>query len=125
MKLCLILALASLPFFALLSHPILALFGSRYAAATAALFVLGLTTYPYAVKAHYVAIARVRGRMRRAAFLTSVGACLEIGFAAVGGVAFGLTGVASGFLVALLVEAVMFSRTVLGAVRLRRNPWPS
>ncbi len=67
MRICLVLALASAPFFILFGHLILGFFGSSYQDATGALAVLGLTTYPIAVKAHYVAISRSRGHMQQAA----------------------------------------------------------
>jgi O-antigen/teichoic acid export membrane protein len=117
MKLCLPVALVSAPFFIIFSGQILRIFGPHYVTATAALAILGLTTYPAVIKAHYVAIARVRGQMQQAAFRTMVGACLEVGFAAAGATIYGLTGLALGFLVATTTEAVIFSRTVFGVLR--------
>lgn len=118
MRICLYLSLVSAPFFALFSGIILGLFGPFYKTATVALIILGLTTYPEAIKCHYVAIARVRGQMQQASFRSMVGAILEVGLAAVGCTVYGLTGVALGFLSALLLEALLFSPTVF---RLLRN----
>jgi len=117
MRICLALALASAPFFVIFSSLILRVFGHDYEAATAAMAILGFTTYPYAIKAHYVAIARVRGRMRQAALWTIVGAGLEVGLAATGGAFYGLTGVGVGFLAASLIEAALYSPSVFGVVR--------
>jgi O-antigen/teichoic acid export membrane protein len=117
MRLCLYLSIASAPFFLLLCRPILEAFGPSYEMASAALATLGFTTYPMAVKAHYVAISRVRGRMHQAAFRTMIGAIAEIGLAAAGGEIHGITGVAMGFLAATIVEAVLFSPLVFGVLR--------
>lgn len=116
MRICLILALASAPFFVISAGVILGFFGPLYEIATAALAILGFTTFPLAIKAHYVAVARVRGRMQQAALATTLGACLEVGLAAVGA-SHGLTGVAIGYLTALLVEAIFFFPLVLAVIR--------
>jgi len=117
MRICLILALLSAPFFVIFGHLILSLFGSAYVVASGALAILGLTTYPMAVKAHYVAISRSRGRMQQAATRSMVGAFLEVGLAAAGARVHGITGVAVGFLVATILEAFLFAPTVFGVLR--------
>ena len=117
MRICLVLAVISAPFFLLTSGFILGLFGRSYVGAEVALAILGLTTYPYAIKTHYVAISRIRGRMRRAAIWTMIGAALEISLAAVGAISFGVTGVAVGILAALLIETSIFAPTVYGVLR--------
>jgi O-antigen/teichoic acid export membrane protein len=121
MRICLILAIVSAPFFALLSGFILGIFGHSYEKAAGALVALGLTTYPVAIKAHYVAISRVRGRMQRAALWTAIGACLEVGLAAAGGFVHGVTGVAVGLLSGLTIEAAIFSPVVFGVLRMSRK----
>jgi len=120
MRIVLILALLSAPFFALFSHPILAIFGPKYVAASTALAVLGLTTYPMGIKAHYVAISRSRGRMQAAASRSMIGAFLEVGLATLGAVVHGITGVAVGYLIAVVLEAFLFGPVVFGV--LRRSP---
>ena len=90
MQICLVVALVSAPFFIVFSHFILGLFGKDYQSATAAMVILGFTTYPVAIKAHFVSIARVRGRIQQAAYLTMIGACFEVGFEQ-----FGLNGTGS------------------------------
>jgi O-antigen/teichoic acid export membrane protein len=122
MRICSVLSLVSAVGFLLFGGLILSAFGHDYLRATAALVVLALTTYPQSIKAHYVAIARVRGQMQQAAFRTTIGAALEIGVAAAGAVVYGLTGLAFGFLVALLLEAVLFSSSVYGVLRAAHAP---
>lgn len=116
MRISLVLSLASAPCFFIFAGLILRLFGSNYAIASTAMGLLGLSTYPYAIKSHYVAIARVQGRMQQAVFRSIGGACLEIALAAFGGSVHGLTGVASGILVALTLESAMYWPTVFGVL---------
>jgi len=120
MRICLVVALVSAPFFLLFSGTILAFFGPTYEMASSALIIMGFNTYPVAIKAHFVAISRVRGRMKQAALWTMVGAFLEVGLAAVGAVTYGVTGAAVGLFIALLVEAVLYSPVVFGVLRKAR-----
>lgn len=120
MRFCLFLALGSAPFFVLFSGVILGFFGHSYETAGPALGILGLTIYPSAIKFHYVAIARVRGRMQQAAFLAMIGAILEVVLAAVGAVVHGVTGLALGILLASVMECALFSPVVFGVVRMHR-----
>ena len=122
MRICRLLSIASAIFFFIFAGDILNVFGPDYVQATTALIIIGLTTYPQSLKAHYVAIARVRGRMQQAAFRTTVGACLEVGAAAAGAHVYGLTGLAVGYLVATLAETVLFSPTVFGVLRAAHAP---
>jgi O-antigen/teichoic acid export membrane protein len=117
MRICLVLALASAPFFIVFSRLILSIFGRSYVSATTALAILGFTTFPIAVKALFVSISRVRGRMAQAGISTLIGACLEVGLAAVGAVKYGITGVAGGFLAALLIEVTAYGPVVFGVLR--------
>lgn len=117
MRICLVISVATAPFFVIFAGLILRIFGHDYVSATAALAILGFATYPQTIKAHYVAIARVRGRMQRAALWTLVGGCLEVGFAAVGAVKHGLTGLAVAYLIAATLEAIIFSPSVFGVLR--------
>jgi O-antigen/teichoic acid export membrane protein len=117
MRICLVLSLASAPFFFIFAGLILRLFGANYAVASLAMGFLGLNTYPGAIKSHYVTIERVRGRMQTAVYLTLAGASLEIGLAAAGAALYGLTGVSIGILIALSVEAIFYSPTVFGVIR--------
>lgn len=122
MRICRLLSIVSALFFFIFAGLILRVFGHDYVQATTALIIIGLTTYPQSLKAHYVAIARVRGRMQFAAFRTTVGACLEVGLAAAGAHIHGLTGLGMGYLVATLTEAVLFSPSVFGVLRAAHAP---
>jgi O-antigen/teichoic acid export membrane protein len=122
MRICRLLSLMSAVLFFLLAGTVLHIFGHDYVRATTALIIIGLTTYPQSIKAHYVAIARVRGWMRVAAFRTTVGALLEVGLAAAGAHVHGLTGLAAGYLVATLTETVLFSPLVFGVLRAAHAP---
>ena len=122
MRICLVVSLMSALFFIVFSHFMLGLFGKDYQSATAAMIILGFTTYPVAIKAHFISIARVRGRIQQAAYLTMVGACFEVGLAAVGAALHGLRGTAAGYLLALILEVLMFGPTVFGVLRKKRPP---
>jgi O-antigen/teichoic acid export membrane protein len=122
MRICLVISVATAPVFVVFAGLILKIFGHDYVSATAALAILGFATYPQTIKAHYVAIARVRGRMQNAAMWTLVGGCLEVGFAAVGAIEHGLTGLAVAYLIAATLEAVFYSPSVFGVLRKTREP---
>lgn len=124
MRICLVLAMVSAPFFIVFSHLILSIYGRSYTSASTALAILGFTTYPIAVKAHFVSISRVRGQMARAGVTTLIGACFEVGLAAVGAVEYGLTGVAAGFLCAVLIEVAIYGPVVFGVLRASEDPTP-
>jgi O-antigen/teichoic acid export membrane protein len=124
MRICLVLALASAPFFIVFAHLILSIFGPSYTSASTALAIMGFSTYPIAVKAHFASISRVRGRMAQAGISTLIGACFEVGLAAVGAVVHGLTGVAVGFLSALLIEVAIYGPVVFGVLRTSGGPTP-
>jgi O-antigen/teichoic acid export membrane protein len=124
MRICLVISIITAPFFVIFAPFILRLFGHDYVTAAAALAILGFATYPQTIKAHYVAIARVRGRMQNAALWTLVGGCLEIGFSAVGAIEGGLTGLAIAYLIAATLEAILFSPSVFGVLRKARDVEP-
>jgi O-antigen/teichoic acid export membrane protein len=117
MRISLVVSVASAPCFFIFSGLILKLFGAHYVTASTAMGYLGLGIYPYAIKSHYVAIARVQGRMQQAVLWTMAGASLEVALAAVGGAVHGLTGVAIGILIALSLEALVYSPAVFGLLR--------
>ncbi len=117
MRVCVMLSVVSALVFLFGSHLILDVFRHSYVSAAPAMALLGLGTLPSAVKAHYVAIARVRGRMRRAARLASLAAAAEIAGVIVGAVTGKVTGAAAGLLVAYVVEAVLFAPTVIATLR--------
>lgn len=112
-----IVAAVTGPLFFLGSRFALSLFSPHYVVASTSLWILGLITAPSAVKAHYVAVARVANRLGEAALLATVGALGEVALATFGGVLGGISGMALGWLVALCAEAVIFGPTVLRALR--------
>ncbi len=117
MRISLVLSIASAPCFFIFSDLILRLFGPNYVVASTAMGILGLSTYPYALKSHYVSIARVQGKMQQAVLRTMAGACFEVGLAAAGGALYGLTGVAIGITLALSLEALVYAPAVFDVLR--------
>lgn len=118
------LAVISVPAFAFLSSFSLRLFSPEYVTATRAMMLLGLTILPSAIKAHYIAVSRVHGRLTRAALTSTVGAGLELAAAAVGAHGYGITGMAAGLLLAQVVEAAMFAPPVAAVVLGRGDRQP-
>lgn len=110
-----LLAIVIAPIFYLLSGFALSLFSPADLSARVAMALLGLTVAPFAVKCHYVVVARVRGQMGRAARLTTGGAALEVVLASLGGWFGGVSGMALGWLAALCIEAILFGPTVYRA----------
>jgi O-antigen/teichoic acid export membrane protein len=119
------LAIVAAPVFYIVSGFALSLFSSADLTARTAMWILALNIAPGAVKAHYVVASRVRGRMGRAARLSTGGAVLEVGLAGIGGAMGGLTGMAVGWLIALCIEALLFGPTVYHAATYRPPTVPS
>jgi O-antigen/teichoic acid export membrane protein len=100
---------------------ILRAFGREYASqGTIVLRISGIYVLLLIIKDHFIAIARVRGRIVKAARLCAVGAVLELSLAAVGGAYGGLAWVAVGSFSGLLLEASVMAPTVIR--ELRRTP---
>jgi O-antigen/teichoic acid export membrane protein len=117
MKICVVLSVVSGPVFLFGSRIILEMFRHNYVDAAPAMAILGFTTLPSAIKAHYVAIARVRQQMRRAALRTSCAALVEVAASIAGAELYGATGVALGLLSAYVLEAVLLGPTVINTIR--------
>jgi O-antigen/teichoic acid export membrane protein len=95
------------------AYPMLRLFGAAYAEyAHASLRILGLSMFPVLIKDHYIAIARVRGRLVSAASLVVVGAALEVVLAGLCAHLGGLQGLCVGWLAAQCGEAAFMAPTV-------------
>jgi len=93
---------------------ILSVFGPSYVHNGATVMrLLGVSVLLMVVKDHYIAIARIRDWLTRAAVLCAAGAVLEIGLAAAGGLLAGLDGVALGRILALLVQALVMSPAII------------
>ena len=93
----------------------LGILGPAYVPAAPALTLLFAASLPSAVKALYIAVCRVQGRLRLAATAVLTGSALEIALGAAGS-RWGVTGVAAGFLLATVVQAaVMWPRVARAA----------
>jgi O-antigen/teichoic acid export membrane protein len=115
---CALVGAASTVFVVLAGSRILSIFGPIYAhQATEALWFLTAGVFGTTMKDHYVVLARVENRIPAALPLLYFGTFLELAFALAGVIAGGLSGLAAGWLAALLIEAAIMSRRVLGATR--------
>ncbi|WP_264778193.1 lipopolysaccharide biosynthesis protein [Deinococcus aetherius] len=103
----------------LTARPLLALFGPAYEQHALSLQVLALTALPVIVKAHYIALGRVRGHLAGAAVMVALGGGVELAAAALGGRAWGVVGLSVGLLIAYGLEALCLLPTVL-----RGAGWP-
>lgn len=110
-----LLAVVSAPAIYLVGGFGLSLFAPTDLTARTAMWVLGLTVAPLAIKAHFVIVSRIRDQMGRAARLTTWASAVEVGCAAAGGWRGGVTGMAIGWLMALVLEAVLFAPVVYRA----------
>lgn len=97
---------------------VLGIFGHSYAVqALWSLRILGLESFPFIIKNHYVAVRRIQGRVARATLPTIAGSVLELGSSTVGAYLGGLSGLSLGWLLAVCIEAICMSRTVYKAAR--------
>jgi O-antigen/teichoic acid export membrane protein len=86
---------------------LLQVFGPAYAAhGTTILRLLLLAALPYVVKDHYVAVRRAQGRLGSASKVLSLATVGEVGAGIVGGLLWGINGLAIGWAVAATVEAL-------------------
>lgn len=99
--------------------PILSLFGPTYEQnALTTLQILTLGVFPETIKAHFLSITRVERRIAQTMPLVIGGTVLELCGAVAGALLTGLSGVAAGWLIAVCIEALIMSRTVLRFLRL-------
>jgi hypothetical protein len=99
---------------------ILNLFGHSYAEhAVWSLRILGLESFPFIIKNHFVALHRIEERVAYATFPTIAGGALELGASVLGAYLGGLSGLSLGWLLAVCIEAACMSRTVYKAA------WPA
>jgi O-antigen/teichoic acid export membrane protein len=102
--------------------PILGLFGAEYEqGALTTLHILALGVFPETIKAHFLSISRVERRIPETIPLVIGGTVLELLGAVAGGLAGSLALVATGWLVAVCIEAAVMSGTVFRFLRL--GPW--
>jgi O-antigen/teichoic acid export membrane protein len=108
------LGLLGVSFLFVAAGPLLSVFSRSYADEVGWVFrglILGV--FAALIKAHFVALAQVRGRVRRAAVLMWVFAAAEVGAAALGGSLDGLHGVTVAVVLVGYVEAAIMAPTVL------------
>ena len=104
---------------------IMLIFGSAYAEnASDSLRILTLGVFPLIVKDHYVAISRIHGRVASAGTIMVAGGLLEIGLATLGAYLGGLTGLSVGWMLAVVIEALIMFRPVYITVLPTRQPLP-
>ena len=102
---------------AVLATPLLNVFGEGYADASWTLRLLALSTVPLIVKTHYVAVARMQRKVRRATPVIWAGTMLEVIAVIVGARVGGLDGVALGWALAMSVEAIVMGPVIVRARR--------
>lgn len=95
-----------------LASPLLHLFGPAYDGAQISLQVLAMTSLPVVVKAHYIALGRLRDRLLPVSLAVGISGMLEVLGVAAGLRLGGVTGAAAGLLLALMVEATGMGKTV-------------
>jgi O-antigen/teichoic acid export membrane protein len=95
----------------------LGLLGRQYTVAAPALVILALGIFPLSVKVHYVTIGRLEDTMIATAWVSGAGALVELLLAAAGGLLAGLTGVALGVLLGLMIQAVAMAPRIRRVLR--------
>jgi O-antigen/teichoic acid export membrane protein len=111
-------ALAALAVMALIGPWLLGLYGATYAErATVALLVLTAAVMPLSIRAHWIAVRRIQGRIALASSVAVVGSIAEIAAATAGGVLWGIDGTAVGFALVMAGEGLLMSPHVLGIAR--------
>ena len=113
------LLVAALVLFILAFSPLLlSIFGEAYAdTGTAALRLLALSSLPLIIKTHYVAVMRIRRRLKPASRLIWAAAAVEILSSCLGAVLGGLPGLTLGWLVAMTLESLVMGPQLLKVVR--------
>ncbi|TPG44256.1 hypothetical protein EAH89_27545 [Roseomonas nepalensis] len=99
-----------------LSGPILAFFNPDYPAiAGPGLALLGFGLVSLAIRQHYLALMRLRGRMRASSVHFAAWSVLEIACACAGGLDAGLRGFVLGWLLSLSLQAATMLRPLIAA----------
>jgi len=87
---------------------ILSLFGPEYVeTASSTLYILAFGAFPLIIRAHYIAINQIHRTLREPIILMMIGAVIEISFAILGGVYFGLIGLSIAWVIAFCIEALI------------------
>jgi O-antigen/teichoic acid export membrane protein len=121
--LCVVTSVVAGVGFFLVSDLMLGFFGPSYASIGGpVLQILGLGVLAVALKYHYIAVQRLKGRMVRAAMLLGAGGVVELALAIWGAQLGGLSGFAWGWVCAAYLEAVCLVPSVLRATRSDCSP---
>ena len=107
-------ALAAGVFLLLFSSFVLHIFNPAYPEiAGSSLRFLGFSLLGVVIKFHYIALMRLRNRMRVASLWLGLAGIFELGMAAAGGRIGGLEGLVLGWMLALFIQAVLMSKPIL------------
>jgi O-antigen/teichoic acid export membrane protein len=99
---------------------ILELFGHSYAEqAVWSLRILGVESFPFIIKTHYITVRRIERKVGYATLPAIAGGVLELGASALGAFLGGLTGLSLGWLLAMCIEGACMTPTVYRAARPR------
>lgn len=116
LRLSLLLGLIGVPVLVLGAPLVLGLFGPIYAElGTLPLQLLALGYFPMVILAHFVAVCRIRKRIKLAAVVVTVSCLVEIGAAIAGAIAGGLVGLSAGVLAAKWLQGAFTAQTVVRA----------
>jgi O-antigen/teichoic acid export membrane protein len=103
-------------FFGLFSDHVLRIFGNEYSDIAAdSLRVLGLSFLGASVRSFYLTIERLNGRMLHASYFFALASVAELLLSFIGAQFFGLFGLATGWVVAMTLQAIFLFGTVLRA----------
>lgn len=96
----------------------LMLFGQSYAEHAAwSLRVLSIEAFPFIIKSHFIALARIRKQVGRTIFITIVTGSFELAGSVVGARLGSLNGLSLGWFFAMCLESVCMAPVVYGAAR--------
>jgi hypothetical protein len=102
------------------SVQLLGIFGQSYAEQSIwSLRILGLGSFPFIIKFHYVAVCRIQDRITDVLLPILAGAILEVGAAALGARLGGISVLSLGWIIAVCVEAMFMFRLVY------QTAWPT
>lgn len=97
---------------------VLAVLGAAYRAnGSTAMLVFGLGVFPLVVRDHFVAIVRVHDALWSGLPLLVIGGTIELGLSAVGAATDGLNGLAVGWLIAVVAQAMLLGPAVFRELR--------
>jgi O-antigen/teichoic acid export membrane protein len=97
---------------------VMGFFGPSYAeTGTFALQGIALGALPVIIRAHFVAINQIQRTMKRAAIVMAFAAVMELSFALIGGMNFGINGLVIAWVLALFIQALITLPLVIKTTR--------